>query len=481
MNSVPELRSLRTRHRSWSAQPHQVSRRRAKSPGRRLTDAYTKRDNSENIKLYKASQLASQSYMNQSFDSVNSGINGNIRLDNTFYEVKDKSNCNMITKYIPNLSDKESSNFCNIENYNKILDCSKCESENADMNKQKSLIESNEMLSIQNLDKCDVINEKQGLLQVICSFFLWMFKCILKVINVIFYVIMVIILVSMYCQWQIHRCDQDRDIKISTEEMYHNLSSVIVGQEIAIDYIITEVESYQYSHIDIPLLLWFSGWSGTGKSKTANIISEFFSPSQVQVIHSSLIPSYDMYSENLLQNLHSCKMNLVIIDGWDESSDDAFNLLRLFLNELDKRVKQNQLSLSKTIIILVGTRGSRSINEHYIMKRQNSHHRDKLTYEEFIKALEQSTEIKSLDKLPAIMRPIPFLPLEVAQVEKCIENEIKKILDDQINTMIDKESVIDNVIKTVNLYPSNFPLIAPSGCKRLETALQFHLTDYINF
>lgn len=175
-------------------------------------------------------------------------------------------------------------------------------------------------------------------------------------------------------------------VKLPVSDLREQLSLYVIGQEIAIDVIIDTLGLIVSSRVEMPLIFWMVGWTGSGKTQTTQILKDGLrSTSLVHVVMPSLLPQDDevLYEEiaALFHRVDPCLFNLIIIDGWVEEDDFPVKVIEMMMNYHNYRAEgYNKV---KIVIVLSGTRGSQEINSHFIDLRNSGKSKADLSVEDF--------------------------------------------------------------------------------------------------
>lgn len=311
-------------------------------------------------------------------------------------------------------------------------------------------------------------------LEIVCRIIFWLIFSLVLV----FLLVMGILAFNFY---QETACELRRSMKLPVSDLREQLSLYISGQEIAIDIITDSLKEIVPSRYEMPLILWMAGWTGSGKTQTTQILKDVMSNvSQVHVMIPSLLPQNGDYLHkeiaSLFNRLDSCCLNLIIIDGWDEESNFPVKILKKFMLNFDN-YRAEGYNKGKIIIVLSGTRGSQEINSRFIELRQNGKSRADLSTEDFAEMATALDEAKILNTVTKQYVFVPFLPLEAAQVESCIKEELQKL--QKMNVLLkgdELQRITQQVLDQMNFVPTSHPLFADTGCKRVQPLLALLLS-----
>ncbi|XP_047479341.1 torsin-2A-like [Penaeus chinensis] len=320
---------------------------------------------------------------------------------------------------------------------------------------------------------------------LLCSLLMRIGKLFFWCAIIVFLVVLGIVIMSTFILHQKSVCEQRQGLKIPLDALREDLTSQVIGQDIANNVLLDSLQKLQEDDSSEPLIMWMVGWSGSGKTHTINIIKNLFpDPSQVR----TFIPSILMFNSNnlqkhvtsLLKKLDSCGPRLIIIDGWDEDNDISINVLQTLVKEFKKPSKDKPTG--RIIVIITGTEGSREINRKYLKLRVEGKGREDLQLKDFTEVTRDIVTSRNLYEDFRRLVVVPFMPLEKLQVQQCVLQELDKIQENieekYRNSLASKQSsVVEDVVKQINFIPAGQPLLSATGCKRVQPLLRLLLTE----
>ncbi|XP_063601336.1 uncharacterized protein LOC134777405 [Penaeus indicus] len=320
---------------------------------------------------------------------------------------------------------------------------------------------------------------------LLCSLLMRIGKLFFWCSIIAFLVVLGMLSLSTFILHQKSVCEQRQGLKIPLDALREELTSHVIGQDIANKVLLDSLQKLQDDDSSEPLIMWMVGWSGSGKTHTINIIKNLFpDPSQVR----TFIPSILMLNSNnlqkhvssLLKKLDSCGPRLIMIDGWDEDSDISINVLQTLVKELKKPSKEKPTG--RIIVIITGTEGSREINRKYMKLRVEGKDREDLRLEDFTEVTQDIVTSRNLYEDFRRLVVVPFMPLEKLQVRQCVLQELDKIQENieekYKNSLASKRSsVVEEVVKQINFIPAGQPLLSATGCKRVQPLLRLLVTE----
>lgn len=320
---------------------------------------------------------------------------------------------------------------------------------------------------------------------LLCSILMRIGKLFFWCSIIVLFVVLAIFSLSTFILHQKSVCEQRQGLKIPLDSLREELTSHVIGQDIAKNVLLDSLQKFQDDDSSEPLIMWMVGWSGSGKTHTINIIKNLFpDPSQVR----TFIPSILMLNLNNLQKhvsslfkkLDSCGPRLIIIDGWDEDNDISINVLQTLVKEFKKLSKDKPTG--RIIVIITGTEGSREINRKYLKLRVEGKDREDLRLNDFMEVTQDIVTSRKLHEDFKRLIVVPFMPLEKLQVQQCVFQELNKIQENveekYRNSLASKQfSVVEEVVKQINFIPAGQPLLSATGCKRVQPLLRLLLTE----
>lgn len=320
---------------------------------------------------------------------------------------------------------------------------------------------------------------------LLCSLLMRIGKLFFWCSIIVFVVVLAIFSLSTFIVHQKTVCEQRQGLKIPLDALREELTSHVIGQDIATNILLDSLQKLQDDDSSEPLIMWMVGWSGSGKTHTLNIIKNLFpDPSQVRTFIPSILMlnsnNMEKQVSNLLKKLDSCGPRLIIIDGWDDDNDISISVLQTLVKEFKKTSKNKPTG--KIIVIVTGTEGSREINRKYLKLRVEGKEREDLRLNDFREVTQDIVTSRKLYEDFKRLIVVPFMPLEKLQVQQCVLQELNK-LEENVeerfrNSLTGKQSsVMDEVVNQINFIPAGQPLLSATGCKRVQPLLRLLLPE----
>ena len=295
--------------------------------------------------------------------------------------------------------------------------------------------------------------------------------------------------VSISVMYMKTRCEELQASQFDLESLHGSISERLVGQELAVGELTLILQQFQSLQIIQPHIVWCSGWMGTGKSKTMDILKHSLSnQSHVQYVLPTFIPSsseaLEISIRETVSQMNPCLKDIVIIDGWDDSKDDTvLNYIKELLRQVEA-LSLEDFSVNHLLVVVAGTRGSKAINREYISHRLLGKERVEMSLDSFVNIMKRTLEFDAIAPL-APLTIVPFLPLESEHVAACVLNELKyvkklakhKIITLSRNDALNEEAILNEVIALHTFFPPESPLMSSTGCKRVFPMLRLILGD----
>ncbi|KAL8712466.1 MAG: hypothetical protein Q9220_003314 [cf. Caloplaca sp. 1 TL-2023] len=211
----------------------------------------------------------------------------------------------------------------------------------------------------------------------------------------------------------------------------------IVGQRLAARTVQEWVTSHALHHIEMPLVLLFTGPSGHGKTELAKSMGELLSVPFLKIDCTQMQKETDLFGANApyqgwqdgstLNNYlaeHSGQKAVVFLDEFDKTTEGVYKSLLLVFDEgfyRDRRSKGKQLNCTKIIWVLASNQGDTLIRkfweEHLAAKPEISQLAIRLDplHAQLEQSFKGSLGAPLVGRLSAI---IPFLPF--SQEERAV-------------------------------------------------------------
>lgn len=270
-----------------------------------------------------------------------------------------------------------------------------------------------------------------------------------------------------------------------TESLLEDLQTKVYGQPLMIGPIYKAVKAHMINENPRrPLVMYFSGWTGTGKTHVAKLIAknlykEGMNSKYVKYISSSYhfpikIEGHKEIMSNRLklrdmirETVKQCERSLIILDELDKLPSGVVDILQPLVDYVDET---DGVRYNKAIFIFLSNTGATSLNQlAYRMYMEGKERKDLSSKDlEDILIKESYNEPGGLGKSSIIKRYsigvfVPFLPLGRQHVRRCIIDEID--LQGETLTQQYRESIIDTILDEIAYFPEETQIYSKSGCK----------------
>ncbi|MPC63742.1 Torsin-1B [Portunus trituberculatus] len=277
-------------------------------------------------------------------------------------------------------------------------------------------------------------------------------------------------------------CLQTKYTPLPVAQLQGRLRKNLVGQSLAIETIIDNLSEFSESKPSRPLVLWFSGRKGSGKTLAANVMSSVLGQKgRVQAVVSSHLPEdqevLQQEAELLIRGVDPCAPNFLVIDGWDGDSLSALGILKFFLKGL---LDDENLRNSNVLVVLSGTRAARGVEEHFLDFLRGGRGKEDL-HHDFTNLSIALQDKHLLSRATRSVVLVPFLPMDAVQVRRCVTREL--LMVERWEFVVDEVAlakVQQQVLDLIEMEPGTDPPLAALGCGRVSfllTLLLPHLQE----
>jgi hypothetical protein len=251
------------------------------------------------------------------------------------------------------------------------------------------------------------------------------------------------------------------------------LKAEYFGQRIAVEIVLNSLEAHlRDEDPKKPLVLFFHGWAGSGKTFLAQLIENgiYQNGGQLECVK-KYAANLDFPDENrvavykeqlkqgISQQLRDCERSLFIFEEVDTTPPGVFDALVPFL--------EYSTSHKKAIYIFLANTAATEINNIALQAWKDGKSREDLTINDFHVAVSKASFNSmhtGFGKTKLIERHlvsffVPFLPMERRHIIACAKAEIKRL-----HANVDPEYIADQMV----YWPDDLKLFSRSGCKRLE-------------
>ena len=231
-----------------------------------------------------------------------------------------------------------------------------------------------------------------------------------------------------------------------------------------------------------PLVMYFSGWTGTGKTYVAHMIARNLyklgmDSNFVKYISSSFhFPTriksdleIDVHRKNLRDMIRDtisrCERSLIILDELDKLPAGVVDVLQPMLDYVES---VDGIKYNKAIFIFLTNTGATRLNAlSYKMFAEGKERNDLKSKDiEELLIAESYNEPGGLRESSVLKRYsigvfVPFLPLERKHVKLCIRDILKRSYPKQR----DSDTIIEEITDEMTYFPDELQVYSKSGCK----------------
>ncbi|XP_048033740.1 torsin-1A-like [Megalobrama amblycephala] len=271
-------------------------------------------------------------------------------------------------------------------------------------------------------------------------------------------------------------------LPFNPEDLKTDLRDSLFGQHIASDVVLKAVRSFMAdSKPNKPLVLSFHGTAGVGKNHVAKIIARniYKKGDQSKHVHTFISEHHfphkehsHIYSSQLKQWIHgnvsSFPRSMFIFDEMDKMNPQLIDVIKPFL---DYNTRVDGVSFHNAIFIFLSNAGGRLIVDMALDFWREGKKREDL----WINSKELETKIfndknsgfqhSSLIDHYLIDHFIPFLPLELKHVRKCVLAEIVHLKIPRFHDLV------YSVVRGMPYFPEEERVFAVKGCKSVRQKL----------
>ncbi|XP_055620986.1 torsin-like protein [Toxorhynchites rutilus septentrionalis] len=282
---------------------------------------------------------------------------------------------------------------------------------------------------------------------------------------------------NTYCRW--NECCSAPYLKNNIPELNVLLEKNLFGQHIVQQTLVKAIGAY-IQNIDSsrkPLTISFHGTSGTGK----NYVSDFLAASLYEKSYNSkyvhkftagqlATVTQGELVRTIRNAIGDCPNSLFIFDEIEKMPPGIFDSI---VHLLDHHTTQRGFDFSKAIFIFLSNSAGVEISKKLKTIIESGRWRDETTLHDF----ERIAELGAYNVIGGLYRSrmieshvidhfVPFLPLELRHVEKCIKKEFDKFCrykatDEKISEVVRSAVTFDET----GIFTSN-------GCKRVRRKVE---------
>ncbi|XP_048033519.1 torsin-1A-like isoform X1 [Megalobrama amblycephala] len=276
------------------------------------------------------------------------------------------------------------------------------------------------------------------------------------------------------------------------ERLKADLRQSLYGQHIASAVVKKSLSSFMADkNPNKPLVLSFHGSTGTGKNHVTKIIARniYKKGENSKHFHTFIsehhFPRRDhlhIYSEQLKQWIHgnvsSFPRSMFIFDEMDKMNPQLINTIKPFL---DYNTRVDGVSFHNAIFIFLSNVGGNVINDMALDFWRKGKNREEMWMNNKELEIKISQNIfndensgfqhSTIIDHHLVDHYIPFLPLELKHVRKCVEAEM-----DHLNITRNTE-LADKVASDMPFFPKEEKVFAVKGCKSVRQKLVMYVDE----
>lgn len=247
-----------------------------------------------------------------------------------------------------------------------------------------------------------------------------------------------------------------------------------------------------------PLVMYFSGWTGTGKTHVAKLIasslykegmnskfvryisSSFHFPAKIET-DKDIALHRQRLRDMIRDTVVGCDRSLIILDELDKLPAGVVDSLQPLLDYLED---VDGVRYNKAIFIFLSNTGAESLNKlTYKMFTEGKERKDLSAKDvEEILIMESFNEPGGLRQSSLLKRYsigvfVPFLPLERQHVKLCIRDE----LEAQSRVADKPDELAEEIADEMTYFPNDTRLYSKSGCKGVHDKVTNYLGPPIEF
>lgn len=267
------------------------------------------------------------------------------------------------------------------------------------------------------------------------------------------------------------------------DNLLESLQTKVYGQPLIAKPIYRSLRAHMLNENPArPLVMYFSGWTGTGKTHVSRLIannlykygmksrfvkyisSSYHFPVKIENDHEiarQRLRLRDMIRDTVLQ----CERSLIILDELDKLPSGVVDSLQPLVDYIDD---VDGVKYNKAIFIFLSNTGAEKLNTlAYKMFTEGKQRKDLSSKDiEEILIKESYNEPGGLRQSSLLKRYsigvfVPFLPLERQHVKLCIKDEIES--QNVIANNLDE--LVEEVADEMTFFPEDTRLYSKSGCK----------------
>jgi ATP-dependent Clp protease ATP-binding subunit ClpA len=277
------------------------------------------------------------------------------------------------------------------------------------------------------------------------------------------------------------------------DNLLDDLKTKVYGQPLIVKPIYKSLKAHMTNDKPArPLVMYFSGWTGTGKTYVArliaqNLFKEGMKSKFVKYISSSyhfpmkiegdeeVARERERLRTMIRDTVRNCDRSLIIMDELDKLPAGVVDALQPMLDYIEDIDGQRY---NKAIFIFLSNTGAQRLNKlAYNMFQEGKERKDLSSKDIEELMIEESFDEQgglrhsTLLKRYSIGVFVPFLPLERLHVKLCIQTEIENshVIPDSL------ENLVEEIADEVAYFPPETEMYSKSGCKGIHEKVINHI------
>lgn len=266
------------------------------------------------------------------------------------------------------------------------------------------------------------------------------------------------------------------------DKLLDNFNSKVYGQPLIIKPIYKSLRAHVTDEAPKrPLVMYFAGWTGTGKTYVAKMIADnLFKEGTKSRFYRYISSSYHFpvsihesqvlkYRQKLLdmirETVSQCERSLIVLDELDKLPAGVVDGLQPLLDYVEDI---DGVQYNKAVFIFLSNTGADSLNKFAYKMYTEGKERHEISSRDVEETLilDSYNEQGGLRQSALIRRYsigvfVPFLPLQRDHVKMCVKDEI---VNQRVETH-DEDALIEEIADEMTYFPPDTMLYSKAGCK----------------
>ena len=260
---------------------------------------------------------------------------------------------------------------------------------------------------------------------------------------------------------------EHNSMSVNLKLLEHELTTHLYGQTAAVKTILNMLAEFQVI-VDQVTVFVLLGGSGTGKTWTTHLIGNALVSEDVNRVNlhlGSWSTAQDV--EEAFRAVECCRWNFLFIEDSDYASIQQIETL---LDAVGTLNQNSSCSRRKVVVFLTSNYGQREFAELLLRERDQSGTRWTLSHELLHEVASKLTSslIDGFVKRKLPFTPVPYLPIEKMQLERCIHHAL----------LLKKKSaspdIVNKIIEHFQFVPPPQNYFVSSGCKTVSSYVNLY-------